>query len=342
MKVRSLLSWLIIFLVTLMVGVSCHSSQPPISTTSPTTTAAAPIRLGFSNWPSFVNWQVAQQEKIFAENKVEVDLKFYDYAKSLQAMAKGELDANMQALSDTVRTIAEGTASEQVIVLLSDTSNGGDAIIADKNIYKITDLKGKKVATEQGEIDHFLLLLGLKKAGINQADIQFKNLDQRATAAAFVEGQVDAAGLYIPYTSEALKRPGSKVLFSSKDFPQAIPSHLVVTRKLMNERPQDVQALVNTWFATLDFIRKNPEKSYKIMADYIGVSVEEFKKYDSQIKFFSTEENLKSFSPGSDMASLPYAASEFSKFYLSNGLIKKEPELSRLFDDRFVKATQIH
>jgi NitT/TauT family transport system substrate-binding protein len=339
MKLRTLVCLLAVFLVSLMVAVSCTPSPRQTANTSPATPhSTTPIRLGFSNWPSFLNWQVAQEEDIFAAHQVDVDLKFYDYEKSIQVMAKGQLDANLQTLSDTLTSIANGSQPDQVIVLVTDASYGGDAIIVRKGINKIADLKGKTVATQQGAIDHFLLLLGLKKAGLKQTDIQLKNLDQRATVAAFVEGQVDAVGLYLPYTKEALKLPGSKVLFSSKDFPTAIPSHLVVDRKLIEERPQDVEAIVNIWFDTLELIRNNPEKSYKIMADYIGVSVEEFKAYEREIKFFSPAENLKAFKLGYDMTSLSYAAQEISNFLLGNGIIKKQPDLSQLFDDRFIKA----
>jgi len=128
------------------------------------------------------------------------------------------------------------------------------------------------------------------------------------------------------------------VLFSSKEFPGAIPDHLVVTRKLINERPQDVQALVNTWFGTLDFIRANKEKAYTTMAERAGVTVEEYKQYDAGTKIFSIEENLKAFSPGKDMTSLPYAAKEISKFLVEGGLAKQTPDLSKIFDDQFVKA----
>jgi len=135
-----------------------------------------------------------------------------------------------------------------------------------------------------------------------------------------------------------LLRPGSKVLFSSKDFPGTISDHLAVNRKLVNEKPQEVQALVNSWFDTLNFIRKHPEKSYEIMAARAGVSVEEYKSYDTGLKIFNVEDNLKAFSSGNDMTSLAYAAKEINKFLFENKLIKKEPDLSKIFDDRFVKA----
>jgi len=336
MKVRTLVSLLSVFLLSLIVAVSCTPSQQTTST-SGTNSATTPIQMGFSAWPGWIPWQVAQEEKLFDANNVKVDLKWFDgYLDSINALTAGQLNANTQTLNDTISSVAAG--ADQVIVLVNDNSTGNDKIIVREGINTVADLKGKKVAAEEGTVDHFLLLQGLKKAGMTQADIDFQPLETGAAAAAFVAGRLDAVGVFAPFTSKALERPGSKELFSSKEFPGAIPDHLVVTRKLINERPQDVQALVNTWFGTLDFIRANKEKAYTTMAERAGVTVEEYKQYDAGTKIFSIEENLKAFSPGKDMTSLPYAAKEISKFLVEGGLAKQTPDLSKIFDDQFVKA----
>jgi len=293
--------------------------------------------MGFSVWPGWLPWQVAQEQKIFEANKVNVNLKWFDgYLDSINALTAGQLDANTQTLNDTISSVAAG--ADQVIVLVNDNSTGNDKIIVREEINTIADLKGKTVAVEEGTVDHFLLLLGLKKAGLTQADIKLQPLETGGAAAAFVAGQVDAVGAFAPFTNKALERAGSKELFSSKDFPGAIPDHLVVTRKLIKERPQDVQNLVNTWFATLDSIKANQEKAYEIMAKRAGVTVEEYKKYADGTKIFSLEDNLKAFSAGNNITSLPYAAKEISTFLVEANLAKQTPELSQLFDEQFIKA----
>lgn len=335
MKVRTLLSLVSIFLVSLIVAVSCTPSQQ--TSTSGTNSATSPIQMGYSAWPGWIPWKVSEEQKLFNANNVNVDLKWFDgYLDSINALTAGQLDANSQTLNDTISSVAAG--ADEVVVLVNDNSTGNDKIIVREGINNIEDLKGKKVAAEEGTVDHFLLLLGLEKASMSQEDIDFQPLETGAAAAAFVAGQVDAVGVFAPFTSKALERPGSKELFSSKDFSGAIPDHLVVRRELINDRPSDVQALVNTWFDTLDFIRANQEKAYAIMAQRAGVTVEEYKEYDAGTKIFSIEENLKAFSPGSDMTHLPTAAKEISKFLFEAGLAKQTPDLSKMFDDQFVKA----
>ncbi|MEB3337037.1 MAG: ABC transporter substrate-binding protein [Leptolyngbyaceae bacterium] len=340
MKRLPFLSWLAIFGVSLLITVSCTPTPTPTSSIAPSASAPTTtplVRMGFSAWPGWFPWQVTQTEKIFEANQVNVDLKWFDgYLDSITALNSGQLDANTQTLNDTISSVAAG--SDQVIVLVNDNSTGNDKIIVREGINTIADLKGKKVAAEEGTVDHFLLLLGLKKAGLTQKDIDFQPLETGAAAAAFVAGKLDAVGVFAPFTTKALERKGSKELFSSKDFPGAIPDHLVVSRKLVNEQPQAVQALVNSWFKTLDFISANKAKAYEIMAQRAGVTVEEYNAYDAGTKIFTLEDNLKAFSAGNDMTSLPYAAQEISKFLVESGLAKQAPDLTKIFDDQFVKA----
>jgi NitT/TauT family transport system substrate-binding protein len=342
MKSRSLLSCVALFLISIVLTVSCSNPASQMSTdteSSPSSSQATGtvVRLGFSAWPGWFPWQVAQDEKIFEQNKVSVDLKWFDgYLESINTLTVGQIDANSQTLNDTISAVAGG--ADQVIVLVNDNSTGNDKIIVREGINSIADLKGKKVAAEEGTVDHFLLLLGMQREGLTPKDIEFVPLETGQAAAAFVGGQVDAVGVFAPFTTQALKRPGSKELFSSKDFPGAIPDHLVFTRKFVEANPDQVQAMVDSWFATLDYMQANPDKANEIMAKRAGVSVDEYKEYATGTKIFTIEENLKAFQPGNDMTSLRYAAGQMSKFLTDVGLAKTQTDLDKIFDDRFVKA----
>ncbi|MBW4469155.1 MAG: ABC transporter substrate-binding protein [Stenomitos rutilans HA7619-LM2] len=343
MKFRSLLLSAGLFLVSLALIVSCSNPASQMSTQSDGSpppsgsTGSATVRLGFSAWPGWFPWQVAQDEKVFEQNKLSVDLKWFDgYLESINTLTAGQIDANSQTLNDTISAVAGG--ADQVVVLVNDNSTGNDKIIVREGINSIADLKGKKVAAEEGTVDHFLLLLGLRKAGLSPKDINFQPLETGKAAAAFVAGQVDAVGVFAPFTTQALKRPKSKELFSSKEFPGAIPDHLVFTRKFVDAHPDRVQSMVDAWFATQDYIKTNSDKAIEIMAKRGGVSVAEYKDYAGGTKIFTVEENLKAFQPGKDMTSLMFAAQEMSRFLTDVGLAKTKPDLVKLFDDRFVKA----
>ena len=111
-------------------------------------------------------------------------------------------------------------------------------IICDKSITSIADLKGKTIAAEAGVVDHFLLLQGLATEGMTQDDIDFHGVqDRRGRGGVRRRRSSTASAVFAPFTLQALKRPGSHVLFSSTDFPGAIPDHLVATADAATRTP---------------------------------------------------------------------------------------------------------
>ena len=317
-----------------LVGVAALSAcSAPAANTAP----ATKITLGFSAWPGWFPWQVAQEQGLFAKNNVDVELRYFDsYTDSLNALATGTIDANSQTLNDTLASVSGG--AKQAIVLVNDNSTGNDKIIARDGIASVADLKGKKVAVEQGTVDHYLLLLALAEAKLTKDDIELVPLTTDAAAAAFVAGQVDAVGAFAPFTTTALQRPGSRALATSAEFPGAIPDHLVVTDAMAKDRPAEVQGLVNTWFDTIEWIKNNKDTAYEIMAKRGGVSVEDYRTYDAGTTIFTRLQNLDAFTPGTTPAHLNYQAGQAADFLLSTGLVDKRPPLDGLLDDRFVKA----
>src|SRR5205085_223340 len=205
-------------------------------------------------------------------------------------LASGNLDAHSQTLNDTISSVAGG--AKQTIVLVNDNSTGNDQIIAGPGIDRVEDLKGKRVGAEQGTVDHYLLLLALKKVGLSPADIQFQPLETGAAAAAFASGRLDAVGAFAPFTTQALARPGSKALTTSADFPGAIPDHLVFARNFVGKRGADIQKLVDAWYDTLDYIKANRADAVAIMAKRGGVSPSDYATYDKGTTLFSLDDNL--------------------------------------------------
>jgi NitT/TauT family transport system substrate-binding protein len=304
-----------------------------------TPSSAGKITLGFSAWPGWFPWQVAQEQNLFQRNGIDVELKYFDsYTDSLNALSSGAIDANSQTLNDTLASVSGG--AQQTIILVNDNSTGNDQVIAREGISGVADLKGKKVAVEQGTVDHYLLLLALTEAGLSQKDIELVPLATDAAAAAFVAGKVDAVGAFAPFTTTALQRAGSRAIATSAEFPGAIPDHLVVSAAFAKNRPEAAQALVNTWFDTLDWIKENNSQAVEIMAKRGGVSPDDYRTYDAGTTIFTLRQNIDAFTPGVTPAHLNHQAGQIVDFMMSTGLAQNRPSLDGLFDDRFVKAVQ--
>ncbi len=295
----------------------------------------APVKIGYSAWPGWFPWKVTEVKDLFKAQGVAATMQWFDgYLDSINALNAGQLDCNSQTLNDTISSIAGG--ADLQVVLQNDFSTGNDQIIGAAEITSVPGLKGKKVAAEEGTVDHFLLLKVLKDAGLSAKDITFVPLETGAAAAAFATGKVDAAGVYAPFTTQALKRPGSKALATSKDHPGAISDLLVCRTDFVAKNPEKIQKIVNAWFATLKTIKEDPAGTLPILVERSGVSEAEFKAYNAGTTIQTLEENRSNFKPGTTMISLPYAAEQISAFLVETGLAKTKPDLSKLLNAQFV------
>lgn len=326
-------------LTRLFAALACVLAVAGVTSACSSSTAesGAKVTLGFSAWPGWFPWQVAQEQGLFTKNGVNVELKYFDsYTDSLNALATGAIDANSQTLNDTLASVSGG--AQQKIVLVNDNSTGNDKIIAAEGITSIAGLKGKKVAVEQYTVDHYLLLLALAEANLTEKDIELVPLATDAAAAAFAAGQVDAVGAFAPFTSTALERKGSTAIATSAEFPGAIPDHLVFKADFVKDHPKEVQALVTTWFETVQWIKDNKDKAVDIMAKRGGVSADEYKSYDAGTTIFTRQQNLDAFTPGTTPAHLNHQAGKIVDFMLDSGMVKDRPAIDSLFDDSFVKS----
>lgn len=321
-----------------VVAGACGSDDDEASTGDTTAgTDSVTLRLGFSAWPGWFPWQVAEEKGLFTKAGLDVKLTYFEsYTDSLNALNAGKLDANSQTLNDTISSV--GAGADEVVVLANDNSTGNDQIIVKPGIDTIADLKGKKVGVEEGTVDHFLLLLGLEKAGLTAEDVDLQPLLTDAAASAFAAGQLDAVGVFAPFTTKALELPGSKALFTSADFPGSIPDHLVFAKAFVDDHPEEVQKLVDVWFDTIAFIEANKDEAVAIMAKLAGVTPEEYADYDKGTTIFTKADNQAAFEPGDTMSNLDFAAKSMATFLVDAGLVKEAPDLAGLLDRRFVTA----
>ena len=121
--------------------------------------AASPLKIGYSDWPGWVAWQVAIDKGWFKEAGVDVKFEWFDYAASMDAYAAGKIDAVTVTNGDALVTGASG--AKNTMILLTDYSNGNDMIVAKPGIKTLADLKGKKIGLEEGLVEHLMLLLSL-------------------------------------------------------------------------------------------------------------------------------------------------------------------------------------
>jgi len=319
------LSLALLLLIALVAGCSKPSASDQ------------PIKLALSPWPGWFFWYVVEEKGFFEEHGVNVELEWFPvYSDSLQALATGKVDANSQTLSDTLAPASKGIGLKAVLV--NDNSFGGDAIVAKSEIGSIEELKGKTVATELGTVDHLLLLTALAEHGMSESDINYVNMTVNDAGPAFISGKTDASVLWEPFQTIAVKEGGGKVLFSSKETPGLIPDLLVFKESVVEQRPDDVQNIVNAWFDAVAWYAENEQEGLEIMARRAETDVADYRLGMDSIKLFSLEDNLKAFAPAEEYESLHYTGRKTAEFLHDLDMLTSIPDMSKVLEPKFVQA----
>ena len=187
--------------------------------------------MALSPWPGWFVWYLVKEKGFFEKNGVNVDLVWFPvYSDSLSALASGKVDANSQTLSDTLAPASKGIKLKAVLV--NDNSNGGDGVVVKPSINSLKDLKGKKVATELGTVDHLLMLTALEKAGLAEKDVSYTNMTVNDAGPAFISGNLDAAVLWEPFLSKAIQEGKESCSFHPRIHRDLIPDCSFSKKKL--------------------------------------------------------------------------------------------------------------
>src|SRR5882672_7531865 len=190
--------------------------------------AAAPLKIGYSDWPGWVAWQVAIDKGWLKEAGVDASFEWFDYSASMDAFTAGKIDGVLVTNGDALVTGAGGGKS--VMIMLTDYSNGNDMIVAKPNFKTLKDLKGQKIGIEVGFVEHLLLLNGLQKAGMAEKDIMLVNAKTNETPQVLASGQVAAIGAWQPNSGLAMKAvPGAHPVYTSAEAPGLIYDVLTVS-----------------------------------------------------------------------------------------------------------------
>jgi NitT/TauT family transport system substrate-binding protein len=287
---------------------------------------AQPLRIGYSDWPGWVAWEVAIEKDMFADAGVDVIFDWFDYVASMDAFAAGQLDAVTMTNGDALVTGASGGRS--VIIIINDYSNGNDMIVGAPGISSVADLKGKKVGVEIGFVSHLLLLNALEKNGLTEADVELVNVPTNETPQVLASKGVDAIVAWQPNSGQALSLvPGSTAIYSSADEPGLIYDVLAVSPTSLATRKDDWSKVVDVWYKAVDFILDpaTQDEAISIMAARVGISPAQYKPFLEGTKILTLDEAKAFFTKGDGFDSI-YGSSKISDDFNLKYEVYSEPQ----------------
>lgn len=301
--------------------------------------AAQPLKVGYSDWPGYVAWQIAIDKGWLKQAGLDVDFEWFDYSASLDAFSAGKLDGVLLVNSDALVTGAAGGKS--VMIMLTDYSSGNDMIVAKPGIKSIAQLKGKKVAVEEGLVEHLLLLYGLKKAGMTPADVTIVNAKTNEMPQVLASGDVAAIGAWQPIAGQAMKAvPGSRPVYTSANEPGLIYDVLAVNPASAKQHKAEWLKVVKVWDRVVKYINdpKTQPDAVKIMAARVGVTPQVYLPLLKGTKLLSLADGKKVYVKAAGFGSLYGSSKVADDFNVANGVYKAHQDVDSYIDPSFTNA----
>ena len=252
------------------------------------------VKLGTEPWIGYGPWWIAQKQGFFTKEGVNVQIvNFQQDADRNAALASGQTPYSHIDTGRTIQMVANNKLKIRLFLLLDD-SEGADAMLSIKRIKTLTDLKGQRIAYEQGTTSDLLLHYALHKVGIPFNSIHPIYLPAADAGTALIAGRVNVAVTYEPYISNATHGHGSNVhvLYSSAQVPGLIGDYLVGNLSFAQAHPDITRRLLRAWNDAMNFWAAKPAQGTSIMAAGVGSSVADLQATLRGVKIYSVKQNL--------------------------------------------------
>ena len=316
----------------LLTGAASSISLHACNQSTNSTSAAIGITTWIGNTPLYI----AQEQGFFQELGLDLDAKvFSTVAEAFPAFSTGKLDGVAPVTSEAVTLAAQGVDYRTVLVM--DTSNGADGILARNSVKQIQDFKGKRVAVQQGGVGHFFLLQVLAEAGLSGNDITIVNTTPDAGAAAYQAGNVEIAYSYSPYMDKAnAAQPDGRIIYNSAKMATAIADIYIFSTKFIEANPKAVAAFVNGILRGLEFLQTNAKAGLAIAASRLNITPEELADQLKGINLPDRQTNIEMLGNPQSNLYLLQPMNALAQFLQQQKQIQTVPELSQVLDPQFV------
>jgi NitT/TauT family transport system substrate-binding protein len=258
----------LLIIVSLLVLAACApKTDAPPKAGSPVT-----VQLSWVHEYSSAPFYAAEKNGHFAERGLQVDLKeggFQDgkYIVPIDQVVEGKGDFG---LSDSESLILARAQGKPVVAVASILQRSPYALISlsDKNIHTPKDLMGKKVSISDGGArfiyDTLLASQKIDPSKVNTIPRTSFGVDP------LVNGEVDVMGGWIINEGVQLKEAGKDPTFMlMSDYGVDTYDFVIfTTEKMIDERPELVQALVASVIDGMKDVVANPAQAAQYAVDY--------------------------------------------------------------------------
>lgn len=308
-------------------------SEPPAASAAAAacTPEAGTFKMGTEPWLGYGPWWVARDKELFKQNGLDVKVSSFTTDDEINAaLVAGQIDGANIASHTALRLLQQGTPLVAVLVL--DQSNTADAILAAAPVTSVKDLKGKKVAYEEGTTSDILLRYALSQNGMTIDDIVKVPSPAADAATTAIAKRVDAAVTYEPYLTSALNQdPAFKLIYAADEKPGLISDVFVVRKDVIGKVPCQIETLLRTWGDAVAYYNANGDDAKAIISKAVGATPEDLKTAFDGVKIYTLAES-KDLMTGA----FPQTVKDIQDIAVAAGIMAAPIDTTTLLDTQFI------
>lgn len=266
-------------------------------------TPRPPMRIAINTWAAFEFAYLAQEKGFFRDEGLDLRLvEMGTLGDCRRAFERAQADAMFASLAEVLIAREQGERDPR-IVLVTDATDGADVIVAKPPALSIPDLRGKRIAVEEGSFTIVLLSRALELAGMSLADVKTVSMPVMNMVDALRRGEIDAAVCYPPYSLDALDSGAATKVFDSSRLPGEIIDVVAVDADFARVRMKDAAAFVRAFHRAQDYAREHPAESFAIMAAREHIPPDVFADIlTNGIRVFTRDDQARFLGPGGSLA----------------------------------------
>jgi len=240
------------------------------------------------------------------------------------ALASGSVDIGQIGVGPAINAISRGASVK--IVAGSGRAGEGFVVRSDSAIHTMKDLKGKRVSIPaKGSMQDYVLRKALAANGMQFSDVDVLIVAEADMRSALLTNQVDVVSGAEPAISNVVAG-GARMIATGQDiWPNHANDVIVATTAAINERPDAVQATIDTFKRAITFVQQHPSEAQEITAKSTGVPIAVVRAAWPNVGWYSGARP--------DMSSIE----ELAKLMSQDGIIPKPFDAREGIDTRFAK-----
>jgi ABC-type nitrate/sulfonate/bicarbonate transport system substrate-binding protein len=208
---------------------------------------------------------VAEEKNFFAENGLNVTIKYYDVGlNAVNDQLAGKVD---MALSAEYILVGKALTNQRLQTIGSIAKTEFASIVArkDHGIENSFDLQGKKIGVVRGTVMEYYLGQFLELNGMNISDVNLVNITLANSANVLIKGDVDAIISFPPHVETAEQQLGGNVVVWPGQSIQFLYGLVTCTNDWITQHPEIVNRFLKAISQTDDYMNQHPTESQAIV-----------------------------------------------------------------------------